>query len=88
MRRGGVDYFSTFVLGAPKRAAWDYKGRMEDLEQYIASMKGMQRDNRNRIEFLESQKDQLQGNVVIKEKEKEEVQIILVIGLVYTMTKE
>ena len=61
---------------------------MEDLEQYIASMKGIQRDNRNRIEFLESQKDQLQGNVVIKEKEKEEVQIILVIGLVYTMTKE
>ena len=61
---------------------------MEDLEQYIASMKGIQRDNRNRIEFLESQKDQLQGNVVIKEKEKEEVQNILVEGLVYTVTKE
>lgn len=70
--------FFIFLLAAPKRPAWDYKGRMEDMEQYIASMKGVQRENVQRIEFLESQKDQLQGNVVIKEKEKEEVHNIFI----------
>ncbi|CAB3992465.1 carboxy-terminal kinesin 2-like isoform X1 [Paramuricea clavata] len=58
--------------GAPKRAAWDYKGRMEDMEQYLSKMKGVQQESIQRIETLESQKNKLQGNVVIKEKEKEE----------------
>ncbi|XP_028411595.1 carboxy-terminal kinesin 2-like [Dendronephthya gigantea] len=58
--------------GAPKRAAWDYKGRMEDMEEYMTTLKSIQQESIQRIETLESQKDQLQGNVVLKEKEKEE----------------
>ena len=46
---------------------------MEDLEEYLTKMKSIQQESIQRIETLESQKDQLQGNVVIKEKEKEEV---------------
>jgi hypothetical protein len=62
-----------FCSGAPKRAAWDYKGRMEDMEQYLSTMKTTQQNSIQRIEMLESQKHQLQGNVVMKEKEMEEV---------------
>ena len=62
-----------FYLGAPKRAAWDYKGRMEDMEEYLTKMKNIQQENIQRIDILELQKNQLQGNVDIKEKEKEEV---------------
>mgnify|MGYP002803954262 CR=1 FL=1 len=58
--------------GASKRAPWDYKGRMEDMEKYLSTMKTTQQDSIQRIEMLESQKHQLQGNVVMKEKEMEE----------------
>ncbi|XP_046861736.1 carboxy-terminal kinesin 2-like isoform X1 [Xenia sp. Carnegie-2017] len=57
---------------APKRAPWDYKGRMEDMEQYLGTLKSTQQESIQRIEMLESQKHQLQGNVVMKEKEMEE----------------
>jgi TolA-binding protein len=46
---------------------------MEDMEQYLSKVKGVQQESIQRIETLESQKNKLQGNVVIKEKEKEEV---------------
>ena len=61
---------------APKRAPWDYKGRMEDMEQYLGTLKSTQQESIQRIEMLESQKHQLQGNVVMKEKEMEEVCIL------------
>ena len=68
-----VTFFILFCSGASKRAAWDYKGRMEDMEQYLSTMKTTQQNSIQRIEMLESQKHQLQGNVVMKEKEMEEV---------------
>ncbi|XP_046864741.1 carboxy-terminal kinesin 2-like [Xenia sp. Carnegie-2017] len=63
---------TTFSFVPPKRAPLDYKGRMEDMEQYLGTLKSTQQESIQRIEILESQKHQLQGNVVMKEKEMEE----------------
>ena len=62
-------------LAAPKRAAWDYKGRLEDMEQYVKAITASQKNTQGRLEQLECQNSQLEGNVVTKERKIEEVYV-------------
>ncbi|XP_068672147.1 carboxy-terminal kinesin 2-like [Montipora foliosa] len=62
-----------------KRAAWDYKGRLEDMEAFVkksnSCMEGMTKtigDNQERICFLESLNRQLEGTVEDKNKQSQE----------------
>lgn len=65
--------------GGKKRAAWDYKGRLEDMEAFVkksnSCMEGMTKtigDNQDRICFLESLNRQLKGTVEHKDKQTQE----------------
>jgi len=71
--------FLFFVLGK-KRPAWDYKGRLEDMEElmlksksYMEDMTKTIGDNQGRIGFLESLNKQLEGTVQVKHQQTEEV---------------
>ncbi|XP_064634725.1 carboxy-terminal kinesin 2-like [Lineus longissimus] len=65
---------------AKKRAAWDYKGRLQDMEEMLG--KNMSANNNlvssietfnSRIQALEAQNAQLKGDIGVKEVEKHEV---------------
>lgn len=69
------------LMGAKgkKRPAWDYKGRLEDMEGLMAKSKSFMEnmtktigDNQDRIGFLESLNKQLEGTVQVKHQQTEE----------------
>lgn len=75
--------FPLFVPGK-KRPAWDYKGRLEDMEElmlksksYMEDMTKTIGDNQGRIGFLESLNKQLEGTVQVKHQQTEEVAFLL-----------
>lgn len=62
-----------------KRPAWDYKGRLEDMEKFLlksnSCMEGMTKtigNNQDRITFLESLNKQLEGTVQVKNQQTQE----------------
>lgn len=57
----------------PKRQAWDYKGRLEDMEEYVRSLSQTLEATDERLVMLESNNNQLEGTVEMKEKEFEKV---------------
>lgn len=66
-------------LKGKKRPAWDYKGRLEDMEElmlksksYMEDMTKTIGDNQGRIGFLESLNKQLEGTVQVKHQQTEE----------------
>ena len=59
--------------GSKRRPAWDYKGRLEDMEEYVRSVNQKLLTTNDRLEMVESNNSQLEGNVVVKEREKEQV---------------
>lgn len=73
-------FFFSFLLSGKKRPAWDYKGRLGDMEELMMKSKsfmdGMTKtigDNQDRIGFLESLNKQLEGTVQVKHQQTEEV---------------
>ncbi|XP_067656013.1 carboxy-terminal kinesin 2-like [Haliotis asinina] len=68
------------VAGGKKRAAWDLKGRLHDMEQVLqhrdqisSSLQSQLESYNNRINMLESQNMQLSGTVAEKEQLSSEV---------------
>ena len=75
-------------LSGKKRPAWDYKGRLEDMEElmlksksYMEDMTKTIGDNQGRIGFLESLNKQLEGTVQVKHQQTEEVALLLCVLL-------
>ena len=65
-----------------KRAAWDYKGRLEDMEAFLLKSNSCMEDmtktignNQDRIGFLESLNKQLEGTVQVKNQQSQEVRV-------------
>ncbi|XP_078355961.1 carboxy-terminal kinesin 2-like, partial [Oculina patagonica] len=68
-----------FGAKGKKRPAWDYKGRLEDMEGLMLKSKTFMEDmtktigdNQGRIGFLESLNKQLEGTVQVKHQQTEE----------------
>ena len=51
-----------------KRAAWDYKGRLQDMEAALANYMTENERTAGRVEQLEIQRQHLQGEIQVKEK--------------------
>ena len=75
-------------LAGKKRPAWDYKGRLEDMEGLMLKSKSFMEnmtktigDNQDRIGFLESLNKQLEGTVQVKHQQTEEVTFLLALFL-------
>lgn len=73
-------FLTIFLFSGKKRPAWDYKGRLEDMEGLMAKSKSFMEnmtktigDNQDRIGFLESLNKQLEGTVQVKHQQTEEV---------------
>lgn len=73
-------FLTSFLFSGKKRPAWDYKGRLEDMEGLMAKSKSFMEnmtktigDNQDRIGFLESLNKQLEGTVQVKHQQTEEV---------------
>ena len=71
---------SFFFSPGKKRAAWDYKGRLEDMESFLLKSNSCMEDmtktignNQDRIGFLESLNKQLEGTVQVKNQQSQEV---------------
>lgn len=67
------------LKGGKKRPAWDYKGRLEDMEGLMLKSKSFMEnmtktigDNQDRIGYLESLNKQLEGTVQVKHQQTEE----------------
>ena len=72
-------YYSLILIGK-KRPAWDYKGRLEDMEAFLLKsnccMENMTKtigDNQDRIGFLESLNKELEGTVQVKNQQTQKV---------------
>jgi len=68
------------VFLASKRAKWDYKGRLEDMEKqmensakFMNTMNDSLNSTKERIEYLESVKKELEQANEIKSQRNEEV---------------
>lgn len=77
-----------FLSGGKKRPAWDYKGRLEDMEGLMLKSKSFMEnmtktigDNQDRIGYLESLNKQLEGTVQVKHQQTEEVTFLFVLFL-------
>ena len=81
--------FPLFLSGK-KRPAWDYKGRLEDMEGLMLKSKSFMEDmtktigdNQGRIGYLESLNKQLEGTVQVKHQQTEEVAFLLRLFLLF-----
>lgn len=74
---------SKCYITGKKRPAWDYKGRLEDMEAFLlksnSCMEDMTKtigDNQGRIGYLESLNKQLEGTVQVKNQQSEQVRSV------------
>lgn len=72
-----------YYIAGKKRPAWDYKGRLEDMEAFLlksnSCMEDMTKtigDNQGRIGYLESLNKQLEGTVQVKNQQSEQVRSV------------
>ena len=78
--RTAILFKTKYYIAGKKRPAWDYKGRLEDMEAFLlksnSCMEDMTKtigDNQGRIGYLESLNKQLEGTVQVKNQQSEQV---------------
>lgn len=78
--RTAILFKTKYYIAGKKRPAWDYKGRLEDMEAFLlksnSCMENMTKtigDNQGRIGYLESLNKQLEGTVQVKNQQSEQV---------------
>ena len=62
-------YILAAAGGGKKRAPWDLKGRLQDMEAMMAQHMNSMNANKDRISQLESLNNQLEGTVAQKEEQ-------------------
>ena len=81
--RTAILFKTKYYIAGKKRPAWDYKGRLEDMEAFLlksnSCMEDMTKtigDNQGRIGYLESLNKQLEGTVQVKNQQSEQVRSV------------
>lgn len=81
--RTAILFKTKYYIAGKKRPAWDYKGRLEDMEAFLlksnSCMEDMTKtigDNQGRISYLESLNKQLEGTVQVKNQQSEQVRSV------------
>lgn len=81
--RTAILFKTKYYIAGKKRPAWDYKGRLEDMETFLlksnSCMEDMTKtigDNQGRITYLESLNKQLEGTVQVKNQQSEQVRSV------------
>ena len=81
--RTAILFKTKYYIAGKKRPAWDYKGRLEDMETFLlksnSCMEDMTKtigDNQGRISYLESLNKQLEGTVQVKNQQSEQVRSV------------
>ena len=81
--RTAILFKTKYYIAGKKRPAWDYKGRLEDMEAFLlksnSCMEDMTKtigDNQGRITYLESLNKQLEGTVQVKNQQSEQVRSV------------
>ena len=84
--RTAILFKTKYYIAGKKRPAWDYKGRLEDMEAFLlksnSCMEDMTKtigDNQGRIGYLESLNKQLEGTVQVKNQQSEQVRSVSIV---------